>query len=153
MSLSDLASLGTLASSVAVFLSLIYLGLQMRQNTKHTKALIHQGRIARVVDLQLRAAEPGLAAAIITGNGGAPTPEAILKQQFNQHCWATFMSMEDTFAQSAEGLVGPEQFEGLRRGLVGAMAEPGARAFFLAHADGSAFGRFIRESAAIAPDA
>jgi len=148
MSLVDLASLGTLASSVAVFVSLIYLAMQMRQNAKHTMALIHQGRVARIVDLQLRAADPAMAAAIIAGNGRAPTPEAVLEHQFAQHCWATFMSMEDTFAQRAEGLVGPEQFEGLRRGLVAVISEPGMQAFFLARADGSPFGQFIRENLA-----
>jgi hypothetical protein len=148
MSLSDLASIGTLASSVAVFVSLIYLGLAMRQNAKHTRALIHQGRIERIMDSQLRAAEPALAAAIIAGNGGEPTPDAILRHQFNIYCWAVFMSMEDTFAQHAEGLIGDEQFKHLRRGLAGAMSQPGVRAFFCARADGSPFGALVDEVSA-----
>ncbi len=147
MSLSDLASIGTLASSVAVLVSLIYLGLQMRQNAKHTRALIHQARIDRIVGNQLRAAEPGLAAVIIAGNGGEPTPEAILQRQFDYYCWSVFMSMEDTFAQHEDGLIGKAQFNDLRRGLAGTLSQPGLRAFFLAHAptDGSRFGAFVRE--------
>jgi hypothetical protein len=71
MSLSDLASIGTLVSSVAVFVSLIYLGLQMRQNAKHTRALIHQARIDRVVGSQLRSTEPNLAASEAYDSGFA----------------------------------------------------------------------------------
>jgi hypothetical protein len=151
VSLADLASIGTLASSVAVFVSLIYLTLQMRQNTKHTKALIHQGRIERIVDMQLRAAEPSLAAAIIAGSGGEPTPDAVRQRQFNQYCWAVFMSMEDTFDQRADGLIGPDQFGDLRRGLVDVLSEPGIRAFFDARADGSPFARFVGEVIATLP--
>ena len=44
MSLSDLASIGSLVSGVAVLVSLIYLSQQTRQNTKHSRALIQQGR-------------------------------------------------------------------------------------------------------------
>jgi hypothetical protein len=153
VSLSDLASIGTLASSFAVLVSLIYLGLQIRQNAKHTKALIHQGRVARVADIQMRGTEPTVAAAIITGNGGEPTAEAVLRHQFNQYCWAVFMSMEDTFAQHAEGLLGPDQFEGLRRGLAGAASERGMRDFFLARVDGSPFGKFVGEVIARPPSA
>jgi hypothetical protein len=44
MSLSDLASISNLVSSVAVLASLVYLAQQIRQNTKHTRTLIQQGR-------------------------------------------------------------------------------------------------------------
>jgi hypothetical protein len=153
MSLSDLASIGTLASSVAVFASLIYLSLQMRQNAKHTKALIHQGRVGRIVDAQLRAAaEPTLSAAILAGNGREATQEAVRAHQFDQYCWSVFMGMEDTFAQRADGLIGPDQFEQLRRGLLGVMSEPGSRAFFRARIDGSPFGRFVGGIIAGLPD-
>src|ERR1700690_4612191 len=44
MTLSDLASIGSLVSGAAVLVSLIYLNQQTRQSAKHTKALIQQGR-------------------------------------------------------------------------------------------------------------
>jgi len=44
MSLSDLAAIGSLISGVAVLISLIYLSQQIRQNTKHSRAIIQQGR-------------------------------------------------------------------------------------------------------------
>jgi hypothetical protein len=48
MTLSDLASIGSLVSGTPVTASLIYLALQTHQDAKHTKALIHQGRAARI---------------------------------------------------------------------------------------------------------
>lgn len=49
MNLSDVASVATIISSAAVALSLVYLGLQARQNTKHTRALIQAGRVDRLM--------------------------------------------------------------------------------------------------------
>ena len=148
MSLSDLASIGTLVSSAAVLVSLIYLGLQMRQNAKHTRALIHQGRIERIIDIQLRTAEPAMAAAVIASSGREPTPEAVRRHQFERYCWATFMSLQDSFDQHAEGLLGDEQFEGFRRGVAGVMSDEGVRDFWRSYGPGlgdSRFAMFVDE--------
>lgn len=47
MSLSDLASIGTLVGGVAVLISLVYLSLQIRQTERNQRALINQGAMAR----------------------------------------------------------------------------------------------------------
>ena len=49
MSLSDLASLGSFVSGLAVMISLIYLAVQIRQAERNQKAMIQQGRTARMV--------------------------------------------------------------------------------------------------------
>ena len=51
MSLSDLASIGSLVSGIAVLVSLIYLAQQTWQNAKHTRALIHQARSQQSIDI------------------------------------------------------------------------------------------------------
>ncbi len=61
-SLTDLASVGSLISSVAVLISLIYLALQVRQAEKNQQASIRQGRATRAVDIILAAGDPALAA-------------------------------------------------------------------------------------------
>ena len=65
MTLSDLAAIGSLASGVAVLVSLIYLGLQVHQSAKHTRALILQGRAERIVTHHLTIANSDLVAAWI----------------------------------------------------------------------------------------
>jgi len=51
MTLSDLASIGSLVSRFAVLVSLIYLAQQTRQNSKHTRALtrLHGGACAEAL--------------------------------------------------------------------------------------------------------
>jgi len=53
MTLSDLASIGSLVSGIAVLVSLVYLAQQTRQNSKHTRALIQQGRAIQSADMPL----------------------------------------------------------------------------------------------------
>jgi len=55
MSLAELASL---ASSVAVVVSLVFLGLQIRQSNRNQRSLMQQGRSARNVELLSRLSDP-----------------------------------------------------------------------------------------------
>jgi hypothetical protein len=53
MVLSDVASIATAVSGLAVTASLIYVGIQTKQNVRHTRALIHQGTAARTTNILL----------------------------------------------------------------------------------------------------
>ena len=77
MSLSDMASVASIISSAAVALSLIYLGLQAHQNTKHTRALIQAGRVDRLMAQVIGYSDADKCAAYLTGNGQAATAEAM----------------------------------------------------------------------------
>ena len=55
MNIADLASL---ASSVAVVVSLLFLGLQIRQSNRNQRSLMQQGRSARNVELLSRLGDP-----------------------------------------------------------------------------------------------
>jgi hypothetical protein len=50
MSLSDLAALGSFVSGIAVMVSLVFLGFQMRQNTKAVKASTSQAHSATYME-------------------------------------------------------------------------------------------------------
>jgi hypothetical protein len=110
MSLSDISAIGSLVSGMAVLVSLVYLSLQIRQNTKHSQALIQQGRAARITDVALRLAE-------LRGDDGLHRcfegwPEASDKDvsRFLNVARAVFISAEDSFLQSEEGLLNPTAF-------------------------------------------
>lgn len=131
MSLSDLASLATVISSLTVLASLIYVGLQLRQNTKHTKALLWQGAAARGVNMNLSMAEEKLAAAFIAGNGETPTPEAVERRQFFLQCTALYAQIDDMFTQWDDGLVEEDRFGRFRSTFVAMLAgNPGLRECF-----------------------
>ena len=46
MNLSDVASIGSFVSGVAVLVSLVYLSLQVRQTERNQRALMNQGIIS-----------------------------------------------------------------------------------------------------------
>jgi len=61
MSLSDLASIGSLVSGGAVLISLIYLSLQVRQAERNQRAAVNHGMAQRIFDSAYKLTEPPLA--------------------------------------------------------------------------------------------
>jgi hypothetical protein len=157
MSFSDLASLGAFISGVGVLASLILLSFQLRQlnaqarqNARHTQALIFQGGGARASSQFLAMADADLVAAMIIGNGGDPTPEAVKTQQF-WNLWLThYITWDDNFSQHEQGLISDEVFARLCSGMLGQLrSNPGFVRLYLEfvrnHASDSRFHRFVRE--------
>ena len=136
MSLSELASLATAISGLAVTASLIYLAIQTRQNARHTRALIHQGTAAEpTTAILLGFMNPDMVAAWIEGNGGKTTPEAIRARQFYYHCGTAMIAMEDYFGQHEVGLLSEEQFSRGCETFRAILKEPGLRAYWLKQRD------------------
>ena len=128
MSLSDLASVGSLVSGVAVLGSLIYLALQVRQTDRNQQALIRHGRSSRTVDLQLARLDPGVANA---WRRGLQEPDEISQTEFLQFislCRAHFHNLEDAFYQHEEGLLNEAAFATALAGARGMARYPGVRA-------------------------
>ena len=130
MTLSDLASIGSFVSGIAVLASLIYVSLQVKQNSKHTRALILQGRAARITSQYLTLANAELSSAWIAASGVTPTPEMVRRRQFLLQGMATDYSWEDTFCQHEAGLLGEDQFGDFRAKLAVLLQDPGLRDYF-----------------------
>ncbi len=62
MTLTDVANISTLASAIAVLVSLIYLSMQVRQTERNQQALLNQSVANRGVETLRWSAEPGMAA-------------------------------------------------------------------------------------------
>jgi hypothetical protein len=133
MSLSDLASLGSFVSGVAVTVSLIYLIIQTRQNVRHTRALIQQGAGARTIQIALSQTDAGNAAAFLEANGVDPTQEAIRRMQFGMMCTTWMAALEDIHGQRTDGLLTDEQFARNCWEHRHLMSRPALRAFWLAN--------------------
>jgi hypothetical protein len=119
MSLSDLAALGSFIGALAVVASLIYLGLQVHQNSKHTRALIQQGRSDRAVTLLLAQAQTDLATAYLGVQARAePSIEDVRSRQVMLQMSALLVGLEDSFNQHADGLVSHDQFQSERKRIV-----------------------------------
>ena len=125
MTLSDLASIASIVSGAAVLVSLVYLSLQIRQNSKHSQALIQQGRAARIADTALRFAELRASDGLDKCFNGEPDVSAKDLARFLYMCRAAFVSAEDSFFQNREGLLGGIAFESYEAGLKAGMGAPG----------------------------
>jgi hypothetical protein len=110
MTLSDFATFSTAISGIAVTVSLIYLIIQTRQGTKHTRALIHQGGSARTTAIVLANQTANATAVWLEGNHTQPTPDAVRKAQFDLMCQTSITALEDIFSQHSEGLMKEEVF-------------------------------------------
>jgi hypothetical protein len=132
MTLPDLASIGSLLSGVAVLASLIYLNRQIRQNTKHSRALIQQGRSLGSSNYLLQQAlDPSLTEVVVRGDEGDPTLD---RMQGNRYMYATiafFFLVEDLFYQHHDGLIDEERHEGTTNVLRLRFQSPGFRAAWI----------------------
>jgi hypothetical protein len=128
MSLSDLASLGSFVSGVAVLISLIYLALQVRQTERNQQISIRHSRVSRTVELHLALADPAMADAWLHGSGSAQKLTQTELSQFIHLCRAHFFHFEDSFYQREEGLLNDAAFETVVAGVRLLARSPGWRA-------------------------
>ena len=135
MSLSDLASLGSFVSGVAVLASLIFLFVQMKQigaqidqAERNQRAAIRAERTSRIIDSMSALLEPSAAEAVALGNAASEAMSATQIRQFIWYCNARFINAEDAIDQHADGLLGDNAFEGLIATFKLALAAPGFRA-------------------------
>ncbi|HSP64334.1 MAG TPA: hypothetical protein VLQ90_15195 [Pyrinomonadaceae bacterium] len=103
MSLADLASL---ASSIAVLVTLLFLGLQIRQSNRNQRSLMQQGRSARNVELLSRLSDPSVSDVISRAAKG----ESLTDQDcfvLYGYMTSVFWSYEDCFFQFRLGMLDP----------------------------------------------
>ena len=99
MSLSDLAAVGSFISGIAVFLSFIFLALQLRQANRNQRSLMQQARTGRNVEILLKMADPGVSETLAQANTDcAPMSDAKI-WSFYGFTAAVFWSYEDCFMQ------------------------------------------------------
>jgi hypothetical protein len=127
MTLSDIASLGSLVSGIAVLISLVYLSLQVKQSERNQQAAIRQGRIGRVVDIMLAAAEPSISEAFVKATRGSDDISAVQLNQFMICTRASFFNIEDGFYQHKDGLLNDSAFDNMVVAIRSMFASPSHR--------------------------
>ena len=152
MSLSDLASLGSFISGLAVLISLILLYFQLRQvnaqvlqaeRTQH--ATIRHTRAARIVEISLASAEPTWADAVYKGIAGDDDLTATQLRQFGAYVIARLSNAEDAFYQYREGSFDQGGFDRFVGRMKAMFASLGIRAAYKRqrHGFGSEFVEFM----------
>jgi hypothetical protein len=128
MTLSDLASIGSPISGVAVLMSLVYLSLQIRQTEKNQDALMQQGRANRVSEASLKVAEPAFTRIWTKGSRGDADLSAEEFGQFMNMCRAAFVSFEDSFLQHRSGHLNETAYRSFVAGGRSMLSQHGLRA-------------------------
>jgi hypothetical protein len=153
MTLSEFATFSTAISGLAVTASLIYLALQTHQNAKHTKALIHQGRIGGIREMGLAAADADIASAILFARGESSAPDDVKRFQFASFCAASLYGWQDSYSQHRMGLLDEDIYIQMRSAVAGAMRIPAFRAQWEStiRVPGTKFAAFVDEIIATLP--
>lgn len=131
MSLSDLASLGSFVSGIAVLVSLVYLALQVRQAERNQRAIVHQGRVEQSVDRLLRLMEPELLKPFMKGlYGRDASSEELEFQQFVFAMAAIAREAQDLYFQNDLGLLDETSLQNQLVPLYAALRSPGGKVFW-----------------------
>jgi hypothetical protein len=129
MTLSDLASIASVVSGGAVLISLLYLSLQTRQNTKHTMALIQQGRTNQITErIGAMTSDSSLIEVVIRGIAGDQTMDDVQAFRFVNVTYSGFYNFEDQFYQHREGLLDDARHLGLTKTIAASLRNPGTQA-------------------------
>jgi phosphoketolase len=118
MTLEDLGNLGEFIASTGVLVTLIYLAIQIRQNTSAVKIQTRQAIAeAQFTNINVRATDPQLPMIIMKTNRGEPlTEEEDSRLYF--HADATMRQFENFFSQYQAGVVSEKDWEALRQGMI-----------------------------------
>lgn len=126
MTLSDLASIGSLISSVAVLASLVFLTLQMRQTVKNQQSLMQNGRAQQLSHWLEYIAQPDVNRMIMDGNAGNLDLEEWVR--YNSTTWSMLVNYENNFLQHRAGMLDDEQYDATVGSLKFQCGLPGFRA-------------------------
>src|SRR5689334_1331973 len=135
MSLADLASFASLASSVTVLVSLLFLGVQIRQANRNQRSLMQQGRSARNVELLNRLTDPKLSETMLHVAKGDTVADADYLM-FYGYMASVFWSYEDCFFQFHSGTLDAKSWASDVLTLKRLLANPAYRAVWRAVRDG-----------------
>jgi hypothetical protein len=134
MSLADLALIASLLSSVAVLVSLLFLGVQIRQSNRNQRSLMQQGRSARNVDLLSRLTDPKLSEVLLRVFRG----ETVTDQEYlvlYGYIASVFWSYEDCFLQFRSGTLDTKSWTSDVATLKRLLSNPAYRAVWRAVRD------------------
>jgi hypothetical protein len=132
MTLSDLASLGSFVSGVAVLVSLVYLAVQVRQTEKNQRALMNQGVATRAMERIAWMAEPHISDLFTRAVAGDSEYSAQELFKLAVMLRSMLISGQDVYTQRNSGLLDQIMFDQTMGGVRLWLAQPTFRALWKA---------------------
>ena len=123
VTIQDLGSIGELIAAVATLVTLAYLAIQIRQNTRALRASTFQEISSSMgIVSEAIATHPDLSQLIVKATDGIGnlTPEE--KVRYNFIFLMTFRRLESVFVQGRLGSLEPGLTEGFERSVIGTIA-------------------------------
>lgn len=146
MTLADLANIGQIVGALAVVASLIFVGLQVHQNTKATRATALQMNADYWLTYFTLLANRQFGDVYAKGALGREELESAEFNQFFFLCRATFMGCENQHHQYLSGLLSKDAYRGYEATIREQIAAfPGVRAMWqlVRHTYGRDFATFL----------
>jgi hypothetical protein len=130
MNIQDLGSLGEFIGAVAVVVSLVYLAIQIRQNTRALRGTFHDSHVNRMQAWQMAvASDPDLVSIWQRAARGDALTEAERERlSFLRNYF--LIGTESVFHQFARGNIDPEVWEAHRARVRRALMQPEFRQWF-----------------------
>jgi hypothetical protein len=128
MSLEDLGNIGEFVAAVAVVVSLLYLAVQIRQNTQSVRSSTHQDATATAVHVLLGVIQtPGSAEILARGREGLTPLTDAERIAFTRLYFAIFRSYANLFYQYKRGMLEAEIWDGYEYVIRSSLAHSGVR--------------------------
>jgi hypothetical protein len=154
MTLSDWADVGQVVGALAVVASLLFVGFQVRQNTKSNQATALQLNADYWMTYITTIADPAFSKVYATGASGRGQLDRQQFAQFFLLCRVTFMGCENQHYQYRVGLIDREAYAGYITTIREQIAAfPGIRAMWelVRHSYSRDFAAFMDEQIAAVP--
>lgn len=117
MTLSDLADIAEIVGGIAVVVSLIYLAVQVRQNTKSIRDSTLQANTALWSSVLVSLSGPELVKAYAVGMSGKTDIKPMQYTQFFLICRCLFVAFENQYYQYRQGALDRETYRGYERSM------------------------------------
>jgi hypothetical protein len=144
MSLEDLGNIGEFVAAVGVIISLVYLAVQIRQNTRSSRAASYQAAVTSISDLMREVgADPDLARIIATGGADLSTLTPSERMQFNYFALSIIRNFENIHYQYISGAIDEDTWLGWAARIKSSFATPGAQEWWRGQAP--AFSKAFQE--------
>ena len=126
--LDALGNIGDFVGGFAVIITLIYLAVQIRDNTRSTRLAAMQTAMMASQNVALLPSQNSELARVIRLGFNTPTElNADELTQFRYYMFAVFRVNEDMFVQHAAGVIDSETFEARTMSLLAMLSTPGGR--------------------------
>jgi hypothetical protein len=131
MTLTDLASVGSFVSGIAVVISLIYLAVQVRHAQKTQRALMHQARTERLINASLECMHTDICETVTKMANGEQLSSPLELMRAYYYMRIQVVTVEDALWQHEAGFLDKDSLDTAILNLQRVVMLPAARAAWL----------------------